>query len=154
MTEGVVSDLYAQLTNGSISRRQFIERAALTGIGTGCGPLPCQCQRGLAAGGSKNGFAVYPGQDGTPAPSPTGAGKARIRDRGPDPRRGRRAPIIQWQAATMANAHASVGTKDFLVCVVVQEPLMNYLPDGTIIPRLVTEVPAVENGLLAEDLRR
>ena len=29
---------------------------------------------------------------------------------------------------------------------------MNYLPDGTIIPNLVTEVPTVENGLLAEDL--
>ena len=29
---------------------------------------------------------------------------------------------------------------------------MNYLPDGTLIPHLVTEVPSVENGLLAEDL--
>ena len=35
--------------------------------------------------------------------------------------------IIQWQAATMANAHESVGTKDFLIGSMVQEPLMSYL---------------------------
>ncbi|MCA1481545.1 ABC transporter substrate-binding protein, partial [Bradyrhizobium sp. NBAIM08] len=60
--------------------------------------------------------------------------------------------IIQWQAATMANTHEAVGTKDFITGGMVQEPLMNYLPDGSIIPNLVKEVPAVENGFLAEDL--
>ena len=30
---------------------------------------------------------------------------------------------------------------------------MHYLPDGTLIPNLVTEVPTVENGLLGEDLK-
>ncbi|MER3436154.1 MAG: peptide ABC transporter substrate-binding protein [Chloroflexota bacterium] len=30
---------------------------------------------------------------------------------------------------------------------------MNYLPDGTLIPNLVTEVPSVENGLLSPDLK-
>ncbi len=30
---------------------------------------------------------------------------------------------------------------------------MHYLPDGTLIPNLITEVPTVENGLLAEDLK-
>ena len=29
---------------------------------------------------------------------------------------------------------------------------MNYLPDGTVIPTLVEQVPTVENGLLKEDL--
>ena len=29
----------------------------------------------------------------------------------------------------------------------------DYLPDGTLIPNLITEVPTVENGLLAEDLK-
>ncbi len=62
--------------------------------------------------------------------------------------------IIQWQAPTMANAQHSVGTKDLLIGSLVQEPLMSYLPDGSISPTLVTEVPTVENGLLAEDLLR
>jgi peptide/nickel transport system substrate-binding protein len=60
--------------------------------------------------------------------------------------------IIQWQAPTMANAQHSVGTKDLLVASLVQEPLMNYLPDGSISPTLIAQVPTVENGLLAEDL--
>src|SRR5690606_7538739 len=60
--------------------------------------------------------------------------------------------IIQWQAATTAFAHTATGTKDFLISDMVLEPLMRYLPDGTIIPFLATEVPTVENGLLAEDL--
>ncbi len=60
--------------------------------------------------------------------------------------------VIQWQAPTMANAQHSVGTKDLLIGSLVQEPLMSYLPDGSISPTLVTEVPTVENGLLAEDL--
>ncbi len=29
---------------------------------------------------------------------------------------------------------------------------MHYLPDGTVIPNLVEQVPTVENGLLKEDL--
>ncbi len=31
---------------------------------------------------------------------------------------------------------------------------MNYLPDGTLIPNLITEVPSIENGLLSQDLRQ
>jgi peptide/nickel transport system substrate-binding protein len=60
--------------------------------------------------------------------------------------------LIQWQAPTTANAHTGTGTKDFLAGQLVQEPLLEYMPDGSIFARLVTEVPSVENGLLAEDL--
>ncbi len=50
------------------------------------------------------------------------------------------------------NPHVSSGTKDFYAAQLVLEPMMNYLPDGTVIPNLVEQVPTVENGLLKEDL--
>jgi peptide/nickel transport system substrate-binding protein len=154
MTEGPLSRLYTQLSDGSISRRDFIARASATGVGLGTALFMANAAVISAAGGSRNGFAVYAGQDGTPAASPTaGVGvppsfgtEGQTRGEGGELR------LIQWQAATMANAHVSTGTKDFLTACMVQEPLMHYLPDGSIIPCLITEVPAVENGLLAEDL--
>jgi len=153
MAEGILSHLYTQLSEGTISRRQFIERAGATGIGAAAALFMANSAAIAAAGGSKNGFAVYAGQDGTPAPAPTGAGaRPAAGTEGQTRGEGGELRIIQHQAATTANAHSSVGTKDFLAGCIVQEPLMSYLPDGVIIPTLITEVPAVENGLLAEDL--
>jgi peptide/nickel transport system substrate-binding protein len=154
MSESVLSRLYTSLSAGNISRRQFIERAAATGIGGAAAVFLANANAIAAAGGSRNGFAVYPGQDGTPAGSPT-AGVGKRPDAGTEGKsrgEGGELKIILWQAPTTANAQNSVGTKDFLIAGMVQEPLMSYLPDGTIIPNLITEVPAVENGLLAEDL--
>ena len=61
--------------------------------------------------------------------------------------------LIQWQAPSMLSPHVSTGEKDYLAAQLIVEPLMHYMPDGTLIPNLVTEVPTVENGLLAEDLK-
>jgi len=145
MTQGPISRLCAQLTDGSISRRQFIERATATGIGAGMALFLANANAVIAAGGSKNGYAFYPAQD-APNAAPAVGMEGRTRGEGGELR------IIQWQAATTANAHQSVGTKDFLISSTVQEPLMHYLEDGSLIPNLITEVPTVENGLLAEDL--
>jgi peptide/nickel transport system substrate-binding protein len=60
--------------------------------------------------------------------------------------------LIQWQAASTASTHVSTGTKDYMAASLISEPLLHYLQDGTLIPNLATEVPTVENGLLAEDL--
>jgi peptide/nickel transport system substrate-binding protein len=57
--------------------------------------------------------------------------------------------ILQWQAPTSLSLHTASGTKDHLAASIVSEPLMSYLPDGSLLPRLVREVPSVENGLLA-----
>ncbi|HYJ12301.1 MAG TPA: peptide ABC transporter substrate-binding protein [Thermomicrobiales bacterium] len=153
-TTGPLASLYQDLKDGTISRRDFMNRAAATGIGMGAALFLANGAAVAVAGGSKNGYAVYPGQDGTPAASPTpGVGAApAIGTESQTRGEGGELSIIQWQAATMANAHVSTGTKDFLVSCCVQEPLMHYLPDGTIIPCLITETPSVENGLLAEDL--
>ena len=163
MAKGITARLYDQLRSGEISRRQFIERAAATGLGAAGAVFLANSAAIAAAGGSKNGFAVYQGQDGTPAASPAAspvasptATPAAVRPafgtEGQTRGAGGELRIIQHQAPTTANAHVSVGTKDFLAGSIVQEPLMYYMPDGAIIPNLVTEVPAVENGLLAEDL--
>lgn len=156
MAKGITARLYDQLTAGEISRRQFIERAAATGMGAAGAIFLANSAAIAAGGGSKNGFAVYAAQDGTPAASPGATPAASVRPsagtEGQTRGAGGELRIIQHQAATMASAHSAVGTKDFLAAALVQEPLMYFMPDGSIIPNLVTEVPAVENGLLAEDL--
>jgi peptide/nickel transport system substrate-binding protein len=60
--------------------------------------------------------------------------------------------LLVWQAPSVAAPHSGSGDKDFIAAALVVEPLLHFLPDGSIIPNLVTEVPTVENGLLAEDL--
>jgi peptide/nickel transport system substrate-binding protein len=60
--------------------------------------------------------------------------------------------LLQWQAVTTMSLHHSQGTKDQLAASLVTEPLMSYLPDGSLVPNLVKEVPSVENGGLSEDL--
>jgi len=154
MAKGITARLYEQMNSGEISRRQFIERAAATGIGAAAATFLANSAAIAAAGGSKNGFAVYAAQDGTPSPDPVAGASARpsAGTEGQTRGAGGELRIIQHQAPTMASAHSAVGTKDFLAASLVQEPLMYYMPDGTIIPNLVSEVPAVENGLLAEDL--
>jgi peptide/nickel transport system substrate-binding protein len=153
MTDSMLSRLYQKLSDGSISRRDFINRASATGVGVAGAVFLANANAIAAAGGSKNGFAIYAGQDGTPSATPqAGVGRPSAGTEGQTRGEGGELRIIQWQAATMANSHVSVGTKDFLIGTMVQEPLLNYLPDGTIIPNLVTEAPSVENGMLAEDL--
>jgi peptide/nickel transport system substrate-binding protein len=61
--------------------------------------------------------------------------------------------LIQWQAPSMLSPHVSTGTKEYLAACLIMEPMMHYLPDGSLIPNLITEVPTVENGLLGEDLK-
>ncbi len=60
--------------------------------------------------------------------------------------------IIYWQAVSIMNPYLSGGTKDVEAGSLVLEPLARFDPDGNIIPWLVTEVPTVENGGVAEDL--
>jgi peptide/nickel transport system substrate-binding protein len=60
--------------------------------------------------------------------------------------------MLVWQAPTHLSPHTATGVKDILAGSMVLEPLVHYLPDTTLYPNLVTQIPTVENGLLAEDL--
>ncbi|MGR3541604.1 MAG: peptide ABC transporter substrate-binding protein, partial [Hasllibacter sp.] len=60
--------------------------------------------------------------------------------------------IIYWQAPSILNPYLSGGTKDIESASMIIEPLMRYDETGQIVPWLVTEIPTVENGGVAEDL--
>jgi len=151
---GPYARLVDALKNGEVDRRTFLSRATALGVGFSAALFSANAVTIAAAGGSKNGFALYPGQDGTPSASPVAASVAppafgtESQTRGQDGE----LRIMLWQAPTMASPHNATGTKDYIAGSLVVEPLLGYLADGTIFPRLVKEVPAVENGLLSEDL--
>lgn len=60
--------------------------------------------------------------------------------------------VLYSQAVSIMNAYLSSGTKDVEVGSLVLEPLAGFDNDGNVIPRLVTEIPSVENGGISEDL--
>lgn len=149
---GQFARLCHQLSSGHINRRTFLERSAALGVAT---TVSLFCANSVLAGaGSRNGFALYQGQDGTPAASPS-AGESRRPDAGTEGQErgaGGDLNILQWQAPTHLMAHRASGNKDFMPADIICEPLMRYMPDATLGANLITEVPSVENGLLAEDL--
>jgi peptide/nickel transport system substrate-binding protein len=136
--------LYASYRAGKIDRRQFIDRAALSALGIGGAAFLANA--GAASARPLGGFAYAQA-------TPEGvAGRPEVGTEGQERGAGGEVRLIQWQAPTVLSPHVAVGVKDALAACIVMEPLMHYLPDATLIPNLVTEVPSVENGLLAEDL--
>ena len=61
--------------------------------------------------------------------------------------------ILYWQASSTVNPYLSGGTKDIHAASLVIEPLAHYDEDGNMVPTLVDEIPTVENGGVAADLR-
>jgi len=61
--------------------------------------------------------------------------------------------ILYWQAVSILNPYLSSGTKDIESSSLVIEPLARYNSTGEMIPYLVDEIPTVENGGVAEDLK-
>ncbi len=138
---GPYAALFAALKSADISRRDFIQRA--TGLGMGLG-VAMYTANAVAA------------QDASPEASPAG-GEAvaeipsfntESQERGA----GGELRILQWQAPSQLNGMVATGDKDNLAASLVSESLMVRLADGALAPNLITEVPTVQNGLLAEDL--
>ena len=61
--------------------------------------------------------------------------------------------ILYWQASSTVNPYLSGGTKDIEAASLVLEPLAHYDENGNMVPMLVEEIPTVENGGVASDLR-
>jgi peptide/nickel transport system substrate-binding protein len=59
--------------------------------------------------------------------------------------------MFQWQAPSQANGLISNGTKDLLAGSIVNEPLIEFAPDGSATAALAVEVPTKENGGISED---
>ena len=56
------------------------------------------------------------------------------------------------QAVSIMNPYLSGGTKDIYASSMVLEPLAGLDPDGSLVPKLVTEIPTLENGGVSADL--
>src|SRR6478752_5443453 len=144
---GPFAHLYAGLKSGELSRRDFIARAGALGMGAAAAAMLANV--GIASAQSpgtlKNGWA-FVAQEATPAAAPTSGTENQTRGAGGELK------LIQWQAPTLLSPHVATGVKDSLASAPIFDPLMHYLPDGTLVPCLITEVPTVENGLLKEDL--
>jgi peptide/nickel transport system substrate-binding protein len=125
---------------GAMSRRTLTQGAAALGIGVSLAP---SLARGQEASPTASPVASLVGDASL---RPAAGTESQERGAGGDLR------LLVWQAPSVAAPHSGSGDKDFLAGSLVMEPLLHFLPDGTIIPNLVTEVPTVENGLLAADL--
>jgi peptide/nickel transport system substrate-binding protein len=60
--------------------------------------------------------------------------------------------LVYWQEPSILNPYLSTGTKDLHAASVILEPLLEFLPDGSLRPVLAADVPTVENGGVSEDL--
>ncbi|HMB12640.1 MAG TPA: peptide ABC transporter substrate-binding protein [Roseovarius sp.] len=61
--------------------------------------------------------------------------------------------VIYWQAPSIMNPYLSGGTKEIEAASLVIEPLGRYNEKGDMVPYLAEEIPTVENGGVAEDLK-
>jgi peptide/nickel transport system substrate-binding protein len=138
--------LFDDYKAGKVTRRQFTERAALSALGVGGAAFLANA--GAASAKPLGGFAFA---QSTPEAAGA-AGRPEVGTENQTRGEGGDVRIIQWQAPSILSPHVAVGVKDFLAACLVMEPLMHYLPDATLTPNLVKEVPSVENGLLAADL--
>ncbi|MGH2530660.1 MAG: peptide ABC transporter substrate-binding protein [Thermomicrobiales bacterium] len=127
--------LYEELKAGRLSRRAFIQRATALGVTL---PVVLFVLQATKLG---QGAAAQEAASGRPT---TGTEN---QQRGA----GGELKLLQWQAATHMSVHTSTGAKDTHAASLVTEPLMSYMPDYSLIPTLVKEVPTEENGLLAAD---
>jgi peptide/nickel transport system substrate-binding protein len=144
---GPLSDAFASLRTGRITRRDFVERALALGVAA---PVALFLVNSLGVTGA----AAAPGQT-LPAVA-TMAQDALSRPVAPAEQQrgaGGELKLLQWQGVTTLSTHVAQGTKDELGGALVFEPLMSYLPDGSLSPTLVKEVPSIENGGLSDDLK-
>jgi peptide/nickel transport system substrate-binding protein len=132
------------LRSGEIDRRQFVQGATALGM---TASVATWCAGTVAA------------QDATPGASPTTLGAAGADaipasgTEGQERGAGGELRIIQWQAPSHLSALQATGDKDNLGACFVSESLMARLPDATLVPVLLKDVPTVDNGLLGEDLK-
>lgn len=61
--------------------------------------------------------------------------------------------VIMWQAPSTMNAYLSGGTKDIIAASMTNEPLASFTAEGDLTPRLAAELPTLENGGIAEDMK-
>jgi peptide/nickel transport system substrate-binding protein len=124
---------------GSLSRRGFLASATALGASAAGAAFLANGGNPASAQTPVGGSPVASPEAGFERPTTLTEGKSRGSDG--------ELRILWWQAPTVLNPHLSGDTGTQFVL----EPLMNYTPDTTLQPVLLSEVPTIENGLLAED---
>ncbi len=140
--------VYQDLKAGRISRREFLAKATALGVAA---PVAAFVVNSLGTGGAA--AAPAGGSKGLRSGTQAAATRPSSGTEGQQRGAGGELKMLQWQAATHISLHNSTGTKDTLAASLVTEPLMNYLPDGSLVANLVSEIPTVENGGLSADLK-
>src|SRR5262245_49506948 len=126
MDEKQLRELIAQVKDGALSRRSFVQRMAMVGLAA---PMAGQL---LALGGVAQAQpkSIY-------KPTKRGGGGA--------------LKVLWWQAPTLLNPHFATGTKDQDGSRIFYEALAGWDQDGNAIPQLAAEIPSLEDGTLAKD---
>jgi peptide/nickel transport system substrate-binding protein len=138
------ASLYEALKTGSISRRDFLQRATAMGMGAGVAAFVINSLD--MTGASAQDASPAAGGGSMVGTRPTAGFEGVTRGQGGELK------LLLWQAPTVLHPHNSTGTKDYLAASLTVEPLLNYTPDSTLVPTLAAEVPTVENGGVAADL--
>ena len=128
MTERELRDLIADVKDGRLSRRAFIQKMIAVGLTAPIAGMMLS-QSGVAAAA-----AAIPYK-------PTKAGGGGV------------LKLLYWQAITLLNPHFAVGTKDQEGSRIFYEPLAGWDAEGNLVPALAAEIPSKENDGLAEDGR-
>lgn len=136
---GTLRSLFDQFKSGQIDRRSFVTGAIATGAGLSVVQYLASVQH-VSAG------QATPDVESAEVPVRPDFGTE-----GQTRGEGGALQIVQWQAPSQLSPHVSTGVKDRLAATMVCEPLIHYLPDATMIPNLIQEVPSIENGLLSDD---
>ena len=61
--------------------------------------------------------------------------------------------MLYWQAPSILNPYLSGGTKDIHASSLILEPLARYDENGDMVVWLAAEIPTLDNGGVARDLR-
>lgn len=135
---GRVSELFAQLLHGEISRRDFI--AGGTAAGAGLAMLHWLVRGAQTVG------AAPAAQDATPAAETPVAVAPAVGTEGKTRGQDGELKLLFWQAVSELSPHVSTGTTNIVASQLVVEPLLRIFEDGSIQPNLLSEVPSVANG--------
>jgi peptide/nickel transport system substrate-binding protein len=126
MDEQALRGLIAQVKDGRLSRRSFVQRMVALGL---TAPLASQMLDFCGVAQAQGKFQYKPTKRG-------GGGALKV---------------LWWQGATLLNPHFAVGTKDQEGSRIFYEPLAGWDEDGNLVPMLAAEVPSRQNGGLAAD---
>jgi peptide/nickel transport system substrate-binding protein len=126
MNERELRTLIADVKDGRMSRRSFVQRMIALGL---TAPLAGMMLTDAGVARAEGAISYKP-------PKAGGGGVLKL---------------LFWQAPTLLNPHFATGTKDQEACRLFYEPLAGWDPDGNLVPILAAEIPSKDNDGLKED---